>query len=210
MTKEQNVLNFYVLCNKLKHTLRTGWLDWGVSDERIESIAEHIFGTQMLAVAMQSEFGYDVNLEKVILMLAIHETEETIIGDLTQFQISRAEKEKIGHEAVVKIFKDLANGETLKNLIFEFDQQKSKEARFAFWCDKLEADIQCKLYDEKGLVDLTKQQNNKTAQDETVKNLLDQGKTWSQMWMEFGQSKYGYDKNFLSVSNYAKNNKISK
>ena len=28
------------------------------------------------------------------------------------------------------------------------------------------------------------------------------------MWLMFGQNKYGYDKNFTSVSNYAKNNGI--
>lgn len=33
--------------------------------------------------------------QKVIFMLAIHELGETVIGDLTQFQISRDEKEKL-------------------------------------------------------------------------------------------------------------------
>ena len=48
----------------------------------------------MLAIAMQSEFEYDINIEKVIFMLAIHEIGETVIGDLTQFQISKQEKRK--------------------------------------------------------------------------------------------------------------------
>lgn len=210
MSKEKNVVEFYVLCNNLKNVLRKGWLDWGVSASRVESVAEHIFGTQMLAIAMASEFNYKLDLKKVLVMLAVHETEEIIIGDLTPFQITKAEKEKIGHDAVKKVFGKLKNAKEIQNLIYEFDKQETFEAKFAKWCDKLEADIQCKLYDEQNFVDLTKQENNKTAKDEDVSALLSQGKTWSQMWMEFGQNKYGYDKNFLKVSSFAKNNNILK
>ena len=73
MSKEENVLRYYVLCNRLKDVVRTGWKDWNVKRERIESVAEHIYGTQMLALAMKSEYKYDIDIEKVILMLAVHE-----------------------------------------------------------------------------------------------------------------------------------------
>ena len=55
MTKEESVLNYYILCNKLKNVIRTGWKDWTAEGERIKSIAEHIFGVQMLAIAIESE-----------------------------------------------------------------------------------------------------------------------------------------------------------
>lgn len=42
----------------------------------------------MLAIAMKSEFNYDVDIMEVILMLSIHELGETIIDDLTMFEIS--------------------------------------------------------------------------------------------------------------------------
>lgn len=38
MSKEKNVINYYVLCNKLKHIIRTGWKDWKVNKNRLESI----------------------------------------------------------------------------------------------------------------------------------------------------------------------------
>ena len=85
MNKEQSVVEFYVLCNNLKNVVRTGWKNWGVNRERVESIAEHIYGVQMLAISMWSQYGYDIDIKKVLTMLAIHELEETIIGDLTQF-----------------------------------------------------------------------------------------------------------------------------
>lgn len=102
MSKEENVLRYYVLCNKLKDIVRTGWKDWEVKRERVESIAEHIYGTQMLALAMKSEYQYDIDIEKVILMLAVHELEEILIRDLTLFQITKEEKQKRGHIAYRK------------------------------------------------------------------------------------------------------------
>ncbi len=208
MDKAKKVVEFYMLCNKLKNIVRTGWLDWGVTRERVESIAEHVYGTQMLAVSMWSEFGYNIDIKKVLTMLAVHELEETVIGDLTQFQIDKKTKEEMGHKAIKEILSGLNNGETIEQLILEFDERKTHEAQFAYYCDKLECDLQCKAYDEEHCVDLNKQENNKTAQNADVKALLESGKTWGQMWMTFGQARYNYDENFLEVSNYALNNPV--
>lgn len=208
MSKEENVIKFYVLCNRLKDVVRTGWKDWHVNRERIESVAEHIYGVQMLAIAMKSEFEYNIDIQKVIYMLAIHELEEIIIGDLTQFQISREEKKKIGHEAVEKVLECLLDKEKIMKLILEFDEQKTPEARFAYYCDKLECDIQCKLYDEENCVDVKASQNQLNFHDNEVKAMLTRGKSWSDMWMTFGRRRYGYDDNFISVSEYVQNHKI--
>lgn len=208
MTKEEKVINYYVLCNRLKNVIRTGWKDWKVKRERIESVAEHIYSTQMLALAMKSEYDYKIDINKVIKMLAIHELGETIIGDLTQFQISKKEKMKIEHKAVHDILSDLVDGNELEELYLEFDERKSQEALFAHYCDKLECDLQCRLYDEEGCVDLSHQEGNDTFSYLAVKELLDSGASWSEMWLLFGQGKYNYDPNFLAVSNYALKNKI--
>lgn len=208
MSKEQNVLNYYVLCNKLKNIIRTGWKDWKVERERIESIAEHIFGVQMLAIAMKSEYEYDIDIQRVIFMLAIHELGETVIGDLTQFQISKEDKEKIEHEAVHNILKGLLDGKIIEELFLEFDERKTKEALFAYQCDKLECDLQCKLYDQEHCVDLNNQEGNNITENERVSKLLNEGESWSSMWLKFGQQIYPYDENFRAVSNYAINNQI--
>ena len=208
MSKEQNVINYYILCNKLKNTVRTGWKDWKVQRERLESVAEHIFGVQMLAIAMQSEFEYEIDLMKVIFMLAIHELGETIIGDLTRFQISREEKKKLEQEAVHKILSGLLDGKQIEELFLEFDTQETAEAKFAYQCDKLECDLQCKLYDEEGCVDLNNQEGNSTVNDLQVRELLQTGASWSEIWLKFGQQIYPYDKNFRRVSEFAMNHKI--
>lgn len=208
MSRARNVVNYYVLCNKLKDIVRTGWINWNVERERVESIAEHIYGVQMLALGMYSEYKYDVDIYKVILMIAIHELGETIIGDLTQFDIEKEEKKKIERKAVSRILEDMLDGNFIEELFLEFDDKSSKEALFVYECDKLECDIQSKLYDQENCVDLSKQENNISYNNSVVKELLNEGISFSDMWIKFGQRSYPYDENFLEVSNYVLNNKL--
>ena len=207
--KAQSVLNYYVFCNKLKNVMRKGWQDWGVKRERLESVAEHIYGVQMLAIAMRSEFGYGVNIEKVLKMLAVHEIEKIIIGDLTLFDIDSETKLKIGHDAVQKILSPLIDGEEYIKLITEFDERQTPEAKFAYHCDKLEADLQARMYDLEGCMKKVKLYKNKRYKDSPdVRNLLNSGLSWGQMWLKFGWMRYNYDENFLAVSKFAFENDI--
>jgi 5'-deoxynucleotidase YfbR-like HD superfamily hydrolase len=129
---------------------------------------------------------------------------------VTQFEISKAEKEKIEHEAVHNILKDLIDGEEVEKIFLEYDEHKTKESIFAYQCDKLECDLQCKLYDEEKCVIVDKEKYTKNVDDETVIKLFEQNNSWSDMWIKFSQLKYNYDKNFMAVSNYALKHKISK
>lgn len=210
MKKAQKVLEFYTLTNKLKNVIRTGWLNWHVSADRVESVAEHVYGTQMLALAMYSEYGYtELNIEKVMYMLALHELEETIIGDLTYRDISKEEKEKIGHAAVEKIVSNLLSGQEVKELIYEFDNRQTKEAQFAYYCDKLECDLQCKLYDEHNFVKPENQLSSDNHNEEVMRKLFAGEITWSKSWMMHDRPLYTADSNFTEVLDYALENNIS-
>ena len=206
--KEQNVIEYYVLCNKLKNIIRTGWIDWKVKRKRIESVAEHIYGTQMLALAIYSEYKYEIDIKKVILMLALHELEEIKIGDLTPFQITKKEKKKIGKKAVEDIIKNLNIKEDIDKIIDEFDERITKEALFDHHIDKLECDLQCKLYDEEKCVDLNNQEGNTTYYDKEVQEYIKNGDSWSKMWLNYDKKRYNYDENFISILEYALENDI--
>ena len=184
--QEEKIIEFYILCNRLKYLIRTGWLDVKIQQDRLESVAEHIYSTQMLAIAMYSQYHYDIDIKKVVFMLAIHEIEEIIIGDLTYKQIDEKSKLEIGHKAVLEVLKNLEIKDYLTSLIFEFDQKESKESLFAYYCDKLECDLQCKLYCER-------ENNEKLAEK----------------WLNNDLNKIGYDENFTNVLLYALNNKIN-
>ena len=42
-----DAMRFYLLATQLKYKIRSGWDEnhWNISKERIESIAEHVYGT---------------------------------------------------------------------------------------------------------------------------------------------------------------------
>ena len=210
MDKSKNVVEFYVLCNKLKNIVRTGWLDFNIQRERVESVAEHIYGTQMLAIAMWSEFKQNIDIKKVLCMIAIHELEETIIGDLTYLQIDKQTKRKIGLEAVHKILSKLDQGKTFEELILEYTEQKSAEALFVRQCDKLECDLQAKLYDEELCIDLNNQENSTAFKNGEIKEFKHPTKTWGEMWITRDQQLGLFKDEFMEVSDYILNNKINK
>ena len=206
--KIKSTIAFYALCNKLKDTIRVGHKIWNINRDRIESVADHIYGTQMLAIAIYHQFDYDLDLNKILYMLAIHELEEIIIGDLAFFQISTKEKEIEGRIACEKILKDILGKEEILALINEFNERKTKEAKFAYHCDKLECDLQVKLYDQEGDFDLNNQENNPVINDVKVHELLMKEKSLSYAWIEYDRSKYEDDPVFIEIINYLKENDI--
>ena len=147
--KIKTILEFYKLTTKLKDTVRSGWKAWGVQRERIESVAEHIFGTCMLALAIWSETLPEINISEVITMLALHETEEIVIGDITPYDDEGKQKLKqSGEMATQKIFEKLVAKDAYFKLIKDYNEQKTPEAIFAHKCDKLEADLMARLYSD--------------------------------------------------------------
>lgn len=174
--KIKTILDYYILTNKLKDLVRTGWKRWGVKRARVESVAEHIYGTCMLAVAIWSETLPEVNLSEVILMLALHETEENIISDITPYDDEQKLKLKAeGEKAVQAIFKNLIAKDVYFKLVHDFDTQATPEAIFAHKCDKLEADLQARLYSDQGCLDLKYADDIKD--NAKIKNYIGQGIT---------------------------------
>jgi len=211
--KIQNIIHFYVLASTLKDKIRRGWKIWHIERERVESVAEHIYGTCMLAIAIDSEYDFNIDLMKVIKMLVIHELEEIEIKDFTPFdKITNEEKRKMGKIAVEDVLQDLTKKEELIELIEEFENMKTKESIFAKMCDKLESDIQCKLYCEEHCLDVNKSENKPILEDERIQNLIEDGsKTISDFYIENHKKEIlDQDQIFKEIADYIKNNTLLK
>lgn len=211
MDKIERVICFYTLATELKDKIRSGWKVWNIERERIESVAEHIYGTCILAIAIDSEFDLQIDLEKTILMLVIHELEEIIIGDITPFDsVTKEEKRRLGKQAVEKVLKPLSKQEKYWNLIEEFESKETKEANFAKMCDKLEADLQCKIYTEEKALDVNHTDNLRLLEDDRIQKLMKQGaKTIADFFIENDKSMYT-EKEFLNIAEYIKEEEILK
>ena len=206
--KIKNIMSFYTLCSKLKDTIRKGPLTWNANRKRIESVAEHIYGVQMLAISIYYQFGYKLDLNKVIYMLAIHELEEIEIGDLAFYETTKEDKLEKGKNATDLIIKDLIGKEEISKLLDEYNERKTDEAIFAYHCDKLECDVQMKLYDQEGCFDLSNQPNNPIINLPSVKKVLDSESSISNAWIEFDRSKFEDDPVFIEIINWLKDNNI--
>ena len=206
--KIKDIMSFYALCSKLKDTIRKGPLTWNANRKRIESVAEHIYGVQMLAISIYYQFGYKLDLNKVIYMLAIHELEEIEIGDLAFYETTKEDKLEKGKNATDLILKDLVGKEEISKLLDEYNERKTDEAIFAYHCDKLECDVQMKLYDQEGCFDLNNQPNNPIIDLPSVRKVLDSESSISNAWIEFDRSKYEDDPVFIEIINWLKDNNI--
>ena len=207
----RNAMRFYLLATKLKYKLRSGWdkNHWNVTSERLESTAEHVYGTCILALSLNSEFQLDMDMEKVLKMLTIHEIGEVLIGDITPFDgITVEEKAEIEHKAMQDVLGDIVEKDELYDLLLEFDEHNTKESNFAYLCDKLEADIQAKVYQDMGCQrELSDQKNNVVFKNPKVQQMIDDGaKTAFDIWYEWDKSKFENNPAFAKTLRYIKEN----
>ncbi len=152
----KDAIEFYYRAAELKDMLRQGAVVWNVNKDRYESIAEHTYGCIILSIALCSELSIDVNLGRVIEMLAIHEFEELAIGDVTP--LSHINKDELKNEArlaVTEMLKNLNFKDELLSLTDEFNLAKTSDAKFAKAVDKLECVLEFKKYQDKGQVSLS-------------------------------------------------------
>lgn len=194
-SKYEEIFKFYYLNFRLKNKVRSGWDNrhWNINSERIERISEHVVGTIAVATAMDSEFDFDRNIEidEIIKLLAIHEIGKTLIEDITPFDgITLEQKKEMEHKAMIDAVGGLCNKKNLIKSLFDFDEQFSNESRFAYFCDKIEADLQSKFYQDSGLHhSLDDQSNNCVFGSSKVQQMLKDGaQTAFDIW-------YGWDIN---------------
>ena len=204
-----DAMRFYLLATQLKYKIRSGCDEthWNVSKERLESIAEHVYGTCILALSIDSEFETNLDINKVVKMLVIHELGEVVIGDITPFDnITPEEKMEKEHEAIKEVLGDLIKKDEFYSLLLEFDDKKTKEAVFAYHCDKLEADIQAKVYQDMGCQhSLDEQENNVVFKNQRVQQMVKDGaKSAFDIWYEWDKSLYFDDETFADILDYVK------
>lgn len=206
--KIQNVISFYTLTNSLKDVQRTGEILWKIHPEHYGSIAEHIYSTETLALAIYLIYSPNIDITEVINMLATHELGEIVIGDKSALLKSKSDRDD-EWQGALKIANILSNGKDIIERLSSFNEGKAPEAAYCKYCDKLAPDITSKIYDQLNLIDLTKQKGNPLLNNPIVKKNLEAGKSFSEMWILYGQEAYNYPEPFISISNYALNNEVT-
>lgn len=147
----ENIIKYYLVANKLKNVLRTGWLELKVSSDRIESVAEHIYGCLVLAIGLESEYKLDLDMLKVMKMITLKELKKVNLKETTTRDYLKPDyKEESLSDAVSNITNGLLKHDEIVALMKEYEENQSKEARFVYQLSKIEADLQAKIYDLNG------------------------------------------------------------
>ena len=157
---------------RLKRTRRTGWVDRGVPEAEVESVADHTLLTALLAwLAAQGE--PDLDPVRVLKLALIHDLAEAIVGDQPPYEPhevparedrdalraffrvrhlrspeNAARKRQAEREATERILALLpANArDEVRALWNEYEAQATPEARFVKQVDRLEAYLQSRAY----------------------------------------------------------------
>ncbi len=169
------VSKFYKETSNLKKITRSGHVYWNVLTDRKENIAEHVYGTIALAEAINANYNLDLDFKKVLTMLALHETEEIIMGDTTEFDTRKEDKTLIGKKCARKVLKGLKRGKEYSDLLDEFNAKETKESVFAYLCDKMEYLLQVKVYEELGLYDFENRPDNVVTNSDRVREIIGDG-----------------------------------
>lgn len=195
--KAKRIIDFYLYVNKLKYKIRTGFVEIGITKERLESVAEHIYGCLMLSIAVDSEYNLNIDMYKVLKMLTIHELDEVLKPDFTlRSGITKEEKIKIGVESVNIVASTLSSRDELISLVNEFNEGKTKEAKFCYLIDKMECDMQAKVYDLDGNFLIEKAKEDLVYYGSNAKKIEKNAKTASDYWILYDKPKFKNDKIF--------------
>lgn len=128
----------------LKGLFRQGWLKQGISAEVCESVADHSFGTTLLALLLCPP---ELDASKVLQMAILHEAGESLIGDITPHDgVSRDDKRNLEEDAVRRLFAIVPEGGKWLALWREFEYGTSEEGRFVQQLDKLEMGLQAQTF----------------------------------------------------------------
>ncbi|GJQ15508.1 hypothetical protein GpartN1_g7299.t1 [Galdieria partita] len=154
-TSSNNLLEFLLLCGKLKETKRKGWVDHGILCP--ESISDHMYRMAMFCFCLCPNH---LNRDKLVKLALVHDVGESLVGDITPHDgISPEEKNKLEAEAFRRIRDEYLSscvvGRELYDLWSEYENNLSAEAEFVKEVDKLEMLIQAFEYERDQHVDLS-------------------------------------------------------
>ncbi len=140
---EKKIIDFLNLAENLKSTLRHNWTKTG----RQESVAEHTWRLSLFFIIAKDLFKFDVDFERAIKMIIIHDIAEALDVDVPGFikeKMGNNNYQRIEIKNAKKIFNKLPepfNKEYI-NLFLEYEAKETNEARLVQVLDKVETQLQ--------------------------------------------------------------------
>ena len=182
----KNIINGYLKIIKLKEVLRTGWVEVGVSKEKVESVMDHIGGTIILAMFVNDTKNLSLNMSKVYEMIAINEFKKLE----NHKEISIGDSNSYSDDKTLEFISGLSNSDKLLSLYKEIQEGISAEAKFVSMVTKLESDIQAKYYEKIGEFTLENAKKDIEGYPEELKAKLTDISKASDGWLAYDAQFY--------------------
>ncbi len=143
------LFDFFYLASELKRVPRKGWKS-KVGIEHPESVADHSYGTAIMAMVLSDIHSLDTG--KILKMALLHDLAESIIGDFMPDEISKENKKTAEDEAMNEIFAKLPENiaQQYENIWNEYTLVNTKESVLLHEIDKFEMAIQAVKYSSEG------------------------------------------------------------
>jgi putative hydrolase of HD superfamily len=137
----QRQIDFIVEADKIKNILRKSRL---FDQTRFENDAEHSWSVCLMALLFREYANFPVNVERVVLMLLIHDIVEVDAGDTFLYAVDRDSAHDREEKAARRIFGLLESDQAAEfyDAWVEFEERKTNEAKFAAVFDRFEPILQ--------------------------------------------------------------------
>jgi putative hydrolase of HD superfamily len=154
------VIDFLYELGLLKRARRTGWWVAGIKDP--ETVAEHSFRTAVVGYLLAHLEGADAG--KTAVMCLLHDSQETRVGDIPAVgrpYVTAASNARVTADQTAGFPAGLHDA--IRDLVAEYEQRESVEARIAHDADKLELVLQSREYEAQGSYDTSEWLRNSVA-----------------------------------------------
>lgn len=117
-----------------------------------ENVLEHIYGTLLLALGVQSEYNYCLDYERLYSTLLLHETDEIILGDdPCKLKITHGELPEKNKEAISDVLAKLRKEKEYISQIIDYKRRSDITMEYALLINQLEFIMQTKMYEVRGM-----------------------------------------------------------
>jgi putative hydrolase of HD superfamily len=140
----KNIANFLFEAGMLKRTPRSGFQFLGTG---AESVAEHIFRTSYIGYAL-GNMEQGIRVDRLIKMCLFHDLPEARTGDLNY--VNKKYVEANEKKAIEDLAQTVPFGPEIQELVQEFIEGKTAEAKLARDADQLEMILALKEYKDLG------------------------------------------------------------
>lgn len=145
----KKILKVFLTLQWAKELPRQGFIAMGFKRQEADSVAAHSWTTAMLVYFLASEMkknGIKINVDKAVKMAMFHDMAETIVGDVGTFVkgMAKGAFAPIEEEGLKWLVKDLPSNDEVIELVQEYMQRKTLEARLCKVADNLDALAQAK------------------------------------------------------------------